>query len=115
MTQFAYFEGAIRPIEEAKVSVMTHVFNYGTGWFGGLRGYWNPEQAQLYVRIRDHYRRFLDSDNFDGGARPQRGRSDRDHARPAAARRLSRGLLHPPHRLQSRRRDRARCTTCVTT
>lgn len=62
MTKFAYFEGAIRPIEEAKVSVMTHAFNYGTGWFGGLRGYWNPEQEQLYVfRIRDHYLRFLDS------------------------------------------------------
>lgn len=62
MTQYAYFEGAIRPIEEAKVSVMTHAFNYGTGWFGGLRGYWNAEQEQLYVfRIRDHYRRFLDS------------------------------------------------------
>ncbi|HRW47035.1 MAG: branched-chain amino acid transaminase [Caldilineaceae bacterium] len=62
MTKFAYFEGAIRPIEEAKVSVMTHAFNYGTGWFGGLRGYWNAEQEQLYVfRIRDHYLRFLDS------------------------------------------------------
>lgn len=62
MTQYAYFEGLIRPIEEAKVSVMTHALNYGTAWFGGLRGYWNPEQEQLYVfRIRDHYRRFLDS------------------------------------------------------
>ena len=62
MTKFAYFEGAIRSIEEAKVSVMTHAFNYGTGWFGGLRGYWNAEQEQLYVfRIRDHYLRFLDS------------------------------------------------------
>ncbi len=62
MTQYAYFEGMIRPIEEAKVSVMTHALNYGTGWFGGIRGYWNAEQEQLYVfRLRDHYRRFLDS------------------------------------------------------
>lgn len=62
MTQYAYFEGSIRPIAEAKVSVMTHALNYGTAWFGGLRGYWNPTQEQLYVfRIRDHYRRFLDS------------------------------------------------------
>lgn len=62
MTKYAYFEGAIRPIEDAKVSVMTHAFNYGTGWFGGLRGYWNAEHEQLYVfRIRDHYLRFLDS------------------------------------------------------
>lgn len=62
MTRFAYFEGKIRPIEEARISVMTHALNYGTGWFGGLRGYWNEEHQQLYVfRLRDHYRRFLQS------------------------------------------------------
>jgi branched-chain amino acid aminotransferase len=62
MTRFAYFEGAIRPIDEARVSVMTHALHYGTGWFGGLRGYWNEESEQLYVfRMADHYRRFLNS------------------------------------------------------
>lgn len=61
-TRFAFFQGRIVPIEEAKISVMTHAFNYGTGVFGGLRGYWNEEQEQLYVfRIRDHMRRFLQS------------------------------------------------------
>jgi branched-chain amino acid aminotransferase len=62
MTKYAYFEGALRPIADAKISVMTSTFNYGTGCFGGLRGYWNAEQEQLYVmRIRDHYVRFLNS------------------------------------------------------
>lgn len=62
MTTFAYFEGAIRPIADAKISVMTNTFNYGTGCFGGIRGYWNAERAQLYVfRLRDHYVRFLNS------------------------------------------------------
>jgi len=62
MTKFAYFEGAVRPIEDAKISVMNQTLNYGTGCFGGLRGYWNEEQRQLYVfRIVDHFRRFLDS------------------------------------------------------
>jgi branched-chain amino acid aminotransferase len=62
MTQFAFFNGAIVPIGEAHVSVMTHGLNYGTGCFGGLRGYWNAGQQQLYVfRILDHYRRFLHS------------------------------------------------------
>ena len=62
MTKFAFFEGEIRPITEAKVGVMTHTLNYGTGCFGGLRGYWNETQRQLYVfRIRDHYTRFLNS------------------------------------------------------
>jgi branched-chain amino acid aminotransferase len=60
MTKFAFFEGEIRPIHDAKVSVMTHTFNYGTGCFGGIRGYWNQEQEQLYIfRILDHYQRFL--------------------------------------------------------
>jgi branched-chain amino acid aminotransferase len=62
MTKFAFFEGKIRPIHEAKISVMTQAFNYGTGCFGGIRGYWNEAQQQLYVfRIHDHYRRFLNS------------------------------------------------------
>jgi branched-chain amino acid aminotransferase len=62
MTRFAFFNGEIVPIEDAKVSVMTHALNYGTGCFGGLRGYWNEAQEQLYVfRILDHYRRFLQS------------------------------------------------------
>jgi branched-chain amino acid aminotransferase len=62
MTKFAFFEGEIRPIQDAKVSVMTQTLNYGTGCFGGLRGYWNAQRKQLYVfRILDHYRRFLNS------------------------------------------------------
>ncbi len=62
MARFAFFEGRIVPIEEARVSIRTHALNYGTGVFGGIRGYWNPEHEQLYVfRIEDHYRRFLNS------------------------------------------------------
>lgn len=62
MTAWAYFEGQIRPLEEARVSVRTHTFNYGTGAFGGLRGYWNSAAEQLYVfRMEDHFRRFLNS------------------------------------------------------
>ena len=65
MTKYAFFQGRIVPIEQAKVSIMTHTFNYGTGAFAGIRGYWNPEQEQLYVfRILDHYRRFLNSGKF---------------------------------------------------
>lgn len=62
MTKHAFFEGEIRPIHDAKISVMTQTFNYGTGCFGGIRGYWNEAQKQLYVfRILDHYRRFRNS------------------------------------------------------
>ena len=58
MTQYAFFEGEFVPIEEAKVSIMTHAFNYGTGCFEGIRGYWNQEEEQLYVfRLAEHYER----------------------------------------------------------
>ncbi len=60
--QWAFFEGKFVPIAAAKVSIMTQVVNYGIGAFGGVRGYWNAEQNQLYVfRIQDHMRRFLNS------------------------------------------------------
>lgn len=61
-TQYAFFDGKIVPIEQAKVSVMTHSFNYGTGVFGGMRGYWNADEEQLFVfRPQDHFKRFLQS------------------------------------------------------
>jgi branched-chain amino acid aminotransferase len=62
MTRYAFFEGQIVPIEQAQISVMTHALHYGTACFGGLRGYWNDDQEQLFVfRISDHYQRFLNS------------------------------------------------------
>jgi branched-chain amino acid aminotransferase len=58
--RYAFFQGQIVPFEQAKVSVMTHAFNYGTGVFEGMRGYWNEEKQEIYlVLIREHYRRFL--------------------------------------------------------
>lgn len=59
---YAFFEGKVVPIEEAKISIMTHAFNYGTGAFGGLRGYWNTEDEELYVfRPYEHFERLLAS------------------------------------------------------
>jgi len=64
-TKYAFFEGRIVPIEEAKVSIMTHAFNYGTGCFEGIRAYWNATKEQLYVfKLREHYERFLHSCNI---------------------------------------------------
>ena len=58
--KYAYFEGKIRPIEEAKVSVMTHAFNYGTAIFEGIRGYWNDDDKQLYVfKLQEHLDRMF--------------------------------------------------------
>ena len=62
LPQFAYFKGEIVPYSEAKVGVLTHALNYGTAAFGGIRGYWNEEQEQLFLfRPLDHYERLLNS------------------------------------------------------
>lgn len=60
--RFAFFRGEIRPIQEAKISVMTSGFNYGTGVFEGIRAFWNAEEGELFVfRMREHYARLLRS------------------------------------------------------
>jgi branched-chain amino acid aminotransferase len=62
LPNYAYFKGKIVPYGEAKIGVMTHALNYGTGCFGGVRGYWNDDEQQLLVfRPHDHMRRFLRS------------------------------------------------------
>jgi branched-chain amino acid aminotransferase len=62
LPHLAYFQGKIVPYAEAKVGVMTHALNYGTGAFGGIRGYWNPDEEQLFVfRPHDHFIRLLNS------------------------------------------------------
>ena len=58
MPKYAFFEGKIVPIENAKVSIMTHAFNYGTGCFEGIRAYWNPDEKQQFVfKALEHYQR----------------------------------------------------------
>ncbi|HEY6952291.1 MAG TPA: aminotransferase class IV, partial [Bacteroidota bacterium] len=60
--KFVFFNGKVVRYEDAKVGVLTHALNYGTAVFGGIRGYWNKEEEQLFVfRPLDHYKRFLES------------------------------------------------------
>ena len=62
LPNYAFFKGRIVPYSEAKVGVMTHALNYGTGCFGGIRAYWNEEEEQLLVfRPHEHFHRFLQS------------------------------------------------------
>ncbi len=58
MPNYAFFQGKIVSMTDAKVSIMNHALNYGTGIFEGIRAYWNAEQEQLYIfRMREHYQR----------------------------------------------------------
>lgn len=62
---YAYFNGDFVPISEAKVSIMTNAFNYGTGCFEGIRGNWNAREEQLYIfRLKEHYQRIHRSCNI---------------------------------------------------
>ncbi len=57
-TAWAFLNGQYLPIRDAKIGVMTHAFNYGTGVFEGIRAYWNEEQKQLFgLQLREHYER----------------------------------------------------------
>ena len=57
-----YFEGDFVPMRDAKVSIMTHAFMYGTATFEGIRAYWNEEQGQLYgLKLREHVERIRQS------------------------------------------------------
>jgi branched-chain amino acid aminotransferase len=61
-TRFAFFRGEIVPIEDAKVDIRTHTFNYGTGCFEGIRGYWNDDEQQMLVfQLTEHFERLLKS------------------------------------------------------
>ena len=48
LPEYAYFKGEIVPYSEAKVGVLTHALNYGTGVFGGVR-------ARIRMMIKGSY------------------------------------------------------------
>jgi branched-chain amino acid aminotransferase len=57
-----YFEGAWVPMRDAKVSIMTHAFMYGTATFEGIRAYWNEDHGTLYgLKLREHVERIRQS------------------------------------------------------
>jgi len=57
-----YFQGAYVPMRDAKISIMTHAFMYGTAVFEGIRAYWNADQGQLYgLFLREHVERIRHS------------------------------------------------------
>jgi branched-chain amino acid aminotransferase len=59
---YAYFEGEFVPSDEAKVSIATHALQYGTGAFGGIRGYLDVSEETINIfRLPDHTRRLMNS------------------------------------------------------
>ena len=59
---YAYFEGEIVPADQARVSIATHALQYGTGAFGGIRGYLDVSGETINIfRLPDHTRRLMNS------------------------------------------------------
>jgi len=59
---YTFFEGDFVKTEDAKVSIMTNALQYGTGIFGGVRGYYNKDENAIYIfRLEDHIARLHSS------------------------------------------------------
>jgi branched-chain amino acid aminotransferase len=57
-----YAQGQFVRYGDAKVGLLTHALQYGTGCFEGIRGFWDQSERELYVlHARDHFRRLHDS------------------------------------------------------
>jgi branched-chain amino acid aminotransferase len=57
-----YADGRFTRYDDAKVGLLTHGLQYGTGCFEGVRGFWNAHEDELYLlQLADHYDRLAQS------------------------------------------------------
>jgi branched-chain amino acid aminotransferase len=57
-----FANGGFKKYDDARVGLLTHGLQYGTGCFEGIRGYWEPSERELYlVLLREHYDRLQTS------------------------------------------------------
>ncbi len=62
MPPYALFRNEFMPLADAKIGVLTQALHYGTACFDGIRGNWDNEKKHFCLfRLRDHYKRMLDS------------------------------------------------------
>jgi branched-chain amino acid aminotransferase len=57
-----YHDGRFVRYDDAKIGLLTHGLQYGTGCFEGVRGFWSPREQELYLlQLGDHYDRLAQS------------------------------------------------------
>ena len=57
-----YADGRFTRYDDAKVGLLTHGLQYGTGCFEGVRGFWSARENELYLlQLGDHYDRLAQS------------------------------------------------------
>ena len=111
---WAFFRGEIVPLRDARISVMTHAFNYGTAVFEGIRAYWNAEQGQLWaLDLIPHYERLKASARLpdDGGAVHRRAARQPRRWRSSAATGCARTSTSARSSTSRARRSASGCTT----
>jgi len=61
-TRYAFFNGKIVLIDDAKISIRSSIIHYGTGIFEGIRAYYNKENNKSYMfRVIEHYQRMINN------------------------------------------------------
>jgi branched-chain amino acid aminotransferase len=60
-----YFDREYMPLGDARVGILTHALNYGTGVFEGIRAHWDEAQQELFVmRPVEHFERWKQNCGF---------------------------------------------------
>ena len=59
-TEKIWHNGTLIPWNEAQIHIMSHVVNYGSSVFEGIRCYAQPNGPVIF-RLREHIQRLLDS------------------------------------------------------
>jgi branched-chain amino acid aminotransferase len=63
--QYVWFDGKFIAFEEAKVHILTHSLQYGSGVFEGIRAY-KAKKGTAIFRLNDHIKRFFNSAKIYG-------------------------------------------------
>lgn len=58
-TEFIWLDGKLVEWDDARVHVLAHALNYGTGIFEGIRVYQTPKGPAVF-RLKDHVKRLMD-------------------------------------------------------
>jgi branched-chain amino acid aminotransferase len=57
-----YYDGRFTRYDDAKIGLLTHGLQYGTGCFEGIRGFWNAHDEELYLlQMAPHFDRLAQS------------------------------------------------------
>ena len=58
-TEKIWLNGKLVNWDDAKVHILSHAFNYGTGVFEGIRVYQTPKGPAVF-RLKDHVKRLME-------------------------------------------------------